>query len=163
MADASSPGPLLHIDDDWKAEAQREKERLAKKREAEAASAKPATAASTPAADPATPGASAGQRPRLRPGEALPAGFEDLVNTLTSRALMAMGAMPGPDGRAYVSLETARQQVDLLDVLEQKTAGNLDDEEKSNLASTLHELRTAYLDVAHALRRQTLERGGAAA
>ena len=155
-----NPGPLLHIDDDWKAEAQREKERLAKKR-AEEAAAPPAAAAKTP--DPSGNPMEAGQRARLRPGEALPAGFEDLINTLTSRALMAMGAMPDPSGRAYVSLETARQQIDLLDVLEQKTAGNLSDEEKSNLLSTLHELRTAYLDVAHALRRQSLERGGSAA
>lgn len=156
MADHDAPGPLLHIDDDWKAEAQREKERLAERRAAEAATP---TAVPDPAGNPMEPG----QRARLRPGQALPAGFEDLVNTLTSRALMSMGAMPDPSGRAFVSLESARQQIDLLDVLEQKTAGNLDADEKSNLAATLHELRTAYLDVAHALRRQTLERGGAAA
>ncbi len=82
------------------------------------------------------------------------------MNSLTSRALMSMGAMPGPDGRAYVSLESARQQIDLLDVIEQKTAGNLDPEEKSNLLSTLHELRTAYLEVGHAMRQQSIERGG---
>ena len=161
MADEQAPGggtsPLLHIDDDWKAEAQREKERLAKKRAAEAA-----PPAAAPAAGPQAPAAAGtpGQRQPLRPGEALPAGFEDLINSLTSRALMSMGAMPGPDGRAYVSLETARQQIDLLDVIEQKTAGNLDPEEKSNLASTLHELRTAYLEVAHAMRQQSIERGG---
>ena len=155
-----NPGPLLHIDDDWKAEAQREKERLARKRAEEAAAPPPAAAA---AADPAGNPMEAGQRARLKPGEALPAGFEDLVNTLTSRALMAMGAVPDPSGRAYVSLETARQQIDLLDVLQQKTDGNLEPGEKSTLLSTLHELRTAYLDVAHALRRQTLERGSAAA
>ena len=161
MAEENAPGagPMLHIDDDWKAEAQREKERLARKREAEAAAAAPPASSAASGAGAPEPG----QRPRMKPGDALPAGFEDLVNTLTSRALMSMGAMPDASGRAYVSLETARQQIELLDVLEQKTTGNLDDEEKSNLASTLHELRTAYLDVAHALRRQALERGGAAA
>lgn len=162
MDDPSSPGPMLHIDDDWKAEAQREKERLAKKRAAEA-SAPPAAAAAAAVDPTGSAPMQSGQRARLKPGEALPAGFEDLVNTLTSRALMAMGAMPDPSGRAYVSLETARQQIDLLDVLAEKTRGNLDDEEHRNLFATLHELRTAYLDVAHALRRQTLERGGAAA
>lgn len=152
---------MLHIDDDWKAEAQREKERLAKKRAAEAAApaAPPSGGPGTPSASGDAPGGTP-SRATLPPGTALPAGFEDLVNTLTSRALMSMGAMPDPSGRAYVSLETARQQIDLLDVLEQKTAGNLTAEEKSNLASTLHELRTAYLEVAHALRQQSIERGG---
>lgn len=154
---AEQDGPKLHIDDDWKKEAQREKERLAKKAAAASAGAGAAAAAS-PAAS-----ASAGMDPRAamagmagqagstgqgEDGEALPeASFQTLVSMLASQALLYMGAIPDPQsGRRIAMFDMARHNIDLLEVIEAKTAGNLDDEEKSLIGSTLYELRSHYVD-----------------
>jgi hypothetical protein len=121
--------PKIVVDQDWKAQAQKEKERLA------------AEQAKTPKE---TPAAGAGQ-----PGEMPPASFATLVSTVASQALFAMGAFPDPQTRKrYVNLDLAKHQIDTLKVLEAKTAGNLTDEEKKLLASTLYELRGHYVQVA---------------
>ena len=104
--------PKLHIDSDWKAEAQREKERLAEKEK----QAKPAAA---------KPG-----QPSRETGELPPADFKSLIGMLASQAVMGLGAMADPQsGRVIIDLEGARFAIDLLDVLEQKTKGNLSEEE----------------------------------
>ena len=141
----SDPGPSpIQIDDDWKAQAQREKQAAAAK-----ASSKPtASSASGPAAPPS--------RPRSR--ELPPASFDTLINQLASQALLYLGVSPDPRGQSYVSPEMARHQIDLLGVLQAKTEGKLDEEEAGNLAATLYELREAYLSVSRALRDQSLGR-----
>lgn len=136
--------PILHVDDDWKAQAQAEKQKLAEKEKA----AKQQAAAST---GPATPGAS---KPRSAgPGQLPPATFATLINSIASQALFAMGAMPDPQtGQRYTNLDIARHHIDSLGVVEDKTTGNLTDEEKKNLAATLYELRSAYIQIANASR-----------
>ena len=89
-----------------------------------------------------------------------PADFRTLVSTLSSQALMYLGAYPDPSGRPMISLETARHSLDLLGVLEAKTAGNLSDEEQSHLDAMLYELRMTYVEVARAVRQQTIESAG---
>ena len=149
----SDDAPKIQIDDDWKAEAQREKERLAEQR----------AAASTAEATPGDPlGSPAGAGPAGGPRELPPANFDTLINTLASQALLYLGAMPDAQGRAYVSLEMARHQIDLLSVLEEKTRDSVTEDEKRVLASTLYELRGAYVSVTQAVREQALQ-GGAGA
>ena len=152
--------PQIQIDDDWKAEAQREKERLAEKAASSAPAGGGSPAAATSPASPGAPGEAA-----AGPRELPPANFDTLVNTLASQALLYLGAMPDAQGRAYVSLEMARHQIDLLGVLEEKTKDSVTDDEKRALASTLYELRNAYVSVAQAVREQALQGGspGAAA
>lgn len=130
----------LHIDSDWKAQAQKEKEKLAQQEQAKSA-AKP-----KPGAGPAGEGA---------PGELPEASFRTLVSMLASQAIMGLGAMADQQtGRVIIDLEGARLSIDLLDVLEQKTKGNLTPEELKELTQLLAELRSRYVQIAQLVSRQ---------
>ena len=50
-----------------------------------------------------------------------------------------------PDGQVATDLEMARLHIDLLDVLRQKTAGNLDPQERAFLEDLLYRLRVRYV------------------
>ena len=76
-----------------------------------------------------------------------PVDFSTHVLSLASTALIALGKMPGPDGKAHpVDVETARHLIDVLAMLEQKTKGNLEEAESKLLASLLYDLRVAFVD-----------------
>jgi len=127
----------LIVDEDWKSKVQREKEEARLK--AESAAPK---AAEAPAAAPAGAEAEAGQAPEAEAGpeaaEPRAVRFNDLLGMLASQALYALGAMPAGDGRqVMVDLDQAKFLVELLNVLEEKTRGNLSTEE----AEHLHEAR----------------------
>ncbi len=75
-----------------------------------------------------------------------PASLPVLVQLLASQAMLAMGKMkvPGqPDLK--VDLDAARHFVDLLDVLEEKTKGNLTPDEAAMMGAVAHELRMIYV------------------
>jgi hypothetical protein len=136
--------PKIIVDDDWKAQARAEKERLAAEQEKKAQAA--AAAGGVGAAPGGVP---AGERAAGGRGEIPPASFITLVSTVASQALFALGAVPDPQsGRRYVNLDLAKHQIDTLKVLEEKTKGNLTEEEKSLLDRTLYELRTHYVQMA---------------
>ncbi len=124
----------LIIDDDWKSQAKAEKEKLARKAAEEAAKKAP-------------PGASQGGLPEE-------VGFTDLVRLLATQALMYLGAFPDPQtGKAMVALDVAKLNIDLLTILEEKTKGNLDEEEAEALSGTAHELRIQFVEVAKAVQK----------
>lgn len=80
-----------------------------------------------------------------------PVDFATHVLSLASSALVALGKMPSPTGETEPpDLDTARYLVDVLGMLERKTAGNLDDSEARLLQSLLYDLRVAYVDATHA-------------
>jgi len=129
------PAPKLQIDSDWKAEAQAEKERLAAK-EAEASAA----ADGQPA-----------------PGELPEANFKSLMGLLASQAIMGLGAYPDPEtGAAVVDLVGSKFAIDLLGVLEEKTAGNISDEESKELTDVLGQLRSRFVQIADAVTQQQM-------
>lgn len=133
------PSPILHVDDDWKAQAQAEKAKLAEKEKA----AKEASV-DTSADAPASQGA---------PGQIPPADFTTLVSSIATQALFSMGAMPDPQtGQRYTNLDIARHHIDSLSVVEEKTKGNLTEDETKMLAGTLYELRQSYVQIANASR-----------
>ena len=145
MSDSNAPKdqkPKIIVDDDWKAQAQAEKAKLA----AEQAQAKADEAA--PAAEAAAGAdASAGEAGQRR--QMPPASFTTHVTTLASQALFAMGAVADPQSkRRMIDLDLAKFHIDTLEVLEHKTAGNLTDEEKALLDTTLYELRSHYIQLA---------------
>ncbi len=135
--------PSLHVDTDWKKQAQEEKRKLAEKeqqqRAAEAKTAAPAAGA--PAAG--TAGAPAGQRRQLPP-----ASFASLVQTIMTQALFYLGDLAAHGGQGAVDLDMAKHQVDTLGVLEEKTRNNLSEEEKRLLDTALYEVRMRYVSVA---------------
>jgi hypothetical protein len=148
MSDARKPQdePKLSIDSDWKAQAQAEKQKLAEQ-------AQQAAAASGGSGGPQGPGG---------PHEIPPADFKTLASTLVSQALLYMGAIPDPyTGQRIAHLDLAKHHIDLLGVLEEKTRGNLDEEEKQLVSQALSELRMYYLQVSQQLAAQMAKRPAA--
>ena len=76
-----------------------------------------------------------------------PANFPGLVNLLMSQALVTMGELKGADGEvAERNLELARYSIDLLAVVEERTKGNLSEEEAKFLSDVLHQLRVQFME-----------------
>lgn len=81
-------------------------------------------------------------------------GFEHLVQQLYVSALMQMGAGT-PDGqRPRVDILGARQTIDLIGVLAEKTTGNLTAEEDRALQTVLYELRMTFLELTRMISAQ---------
>ena len=150
MNDSNTGGnPGLHIDSDWKAQAQAEKQRLA---DQAADKSKPEAAAAIGAAAAAEAG---GEAPM---GQLPPSNFKSLVSRMVTEAMMSLGMIPEPQtGRRVAMLDLARYHIDMLGVLEEKTAGNLDEDEAKLLATALHELRSTYVQVSQQAISQQAE------
>jgi hypothetical protein len=134
--------PSLHIDTDWKKQAQEEKRKLA-----EAAKAKPTTPAAPVAG--ATPGPAA---PARRPGRQMPVpGIGSLIQSVMTQILYYLGELPSSGGQAPLDLDLAKHHLDTLTMLEEKTKNNLTLEEQTLLDSALYETRTRFVNVASQL------------
>lgn len=74
--------------------------------------------------------------------------FAVLVSYLSSTAMFQLGLLPGPGGE-YIpaDLANASRTIDLLEVLQEKTRGNLTGQESKLLEDVLYELRMTYLEV----------------
>ena len=71
--------------------------------------------------------------------------FYDLVSMLAEPIPLYLGDMDLPDGQVVENLEMARLHIDLLDVLRQKTAGNLTAQEAAYLEDLLYRARVRYV------------------
>jgi hypothetical protein len=70
------------------------------------------------------------------------------VLSISSAAFMAMGLIPREDGKpSSVDLELARQNIDLLELMDVKTKGNRTDEESRILERVLFEARMRFVEV----------------
>lgn len=134
-SEPTSPAPKLHVDSDWKSQAQAEKERLTRQEEQKVGSS--------------------GEGKSPQPGELPQADFKTLVSMLVSQALMGLGTMADKQSnRVIVDLEGAKFSIDLLDVLEQKTQGNLSEEEAKELREVLAELRSRFVYILQLVAQQ---------
>lgn len=114
---AEEPKKLI-VDDDWKEQARRDKERLAQ------------------------------QEAQTRHGPPPQAAFLDLVNLLAVQAMVGLGAMVGPGGeRIPPSLDAAQHFIDLLQVLQDKTRNNLTADEKQILDQIMRDLRLRFVEL----------------
>lgn len=113
---ADEPKKII-VDDDWKAEARREKERLTEE---------------------------------TQHHEQLPqAGFVELLNLVVMQALGALGMLMAPGGqRIPPQPELAKYFIDLLQVIDDKTRGNLTPDEKKLIDQALYDLRMRYVELA---------------
>jgi hypothetical protein len=94
------------------------------------------------------------QNPGIGPQPAIT--FEHLANQLYVTAMIQMGA--GQDGqRARIDILGARQTIDLLGVLADKTRGNLTEAEDRMLQSALYEARMAFLELTNMISLQTMQ------
>ncbi|MBN2447604.1 MAG: DUF1844 domain-containing protein [Phycisphaerae bacterium] len=115
---ADQPEKKIIVDDDWKAEARREKERLAEEEAQRAEEPLPAPS------------------------------FPELVNMIVMQAFAGMGMLAGAGGeRMPPNLEIAKHFVDMLQVLDDKTKNNLTTDEKKLLDQALYELRMRYVEL----------------
>lgn len=113
-----------------------------------AAAAEP-TAPDVAAPEPSPAAAPAGDEP---PAASEPRSeFARIVSSLATTAYSALGLLADPaTGARHRDLAIARQMIDWLGVLEQKTRGNLSFEESDLLSRALYELRLAYVEVGRA-------------
>ena len=81
--------------------------------------------------------------------------FENLVRMLGSNAAMVLGAYADPrTGQPMIDPEAARELIDMLDALREKTQGNLAPEEDSLLLDLLGKLKMTYLEINQAVAAQ---------
>ena len=146
MTNSDDSKPKIIVDDDWKSQVQAEKAAF---KEQEALKAKEASSESesSESADEADTVATEGAETagESRQQEFPPASFSMLVTTISAQAMTALGFFPDPSGKMEPNRSMAKHFIDTLGVLEEKTAGNLNEEEKNMLQETLHQLRMAFI------------------
>jgi hypothetical protein len=124
MAEQNEPKKVI-IDEDWKNQAQKEKEKLEEKVEQEAAG---------------------GTEPAGLP----PVNFEGLVSFFATQAYFALGLIRSKEDenkQVEPDLEAARYHIDMLGLLEQKCKGNLEPEEQKLLQGVLSQLRMFFVNM----------------
>ncbi len=78
-----------------------------------------------------------------------PIDFTTFVLSLSASALVHMGLTPAPDGQRHEpDLPLARQNIDILVLLQEKTKGNLTGAEERLLHQILFDLRMRFIDLA---------------
>jgi hypothetical protein len=84
--------------------------------------------------------------------ESLPSiDFATFLLSLSHSALMHLGEAPNPEtGKVEQSLGMARQTIDLISMLEEKTKGNLTGDEERLLGQILYDLRMRYVELSKA-------------
>ena len=79
--------------------------------------------------------------------------FERFMASLYMTAMLQLGLMHEEGGQPRVDLIGARQTIDTLTLLSDKTKGNLSTTEQNFLQNCLYELRMAYVEVTNAIAR----------
>ena len=91
----------------------------------------------------------------------LPA-FENLVRMLGQNAAMVLGAYADPQtGQPIIDPDAARELIDMLDALHEKTKGNLAPEEENLLLDLLGKLKLTYVEINQAVAAQATARAKA--
>jgi hypothetical protein len=90
---------------------------------------------------------------KANPGQpAVPAmNFDRLVQSLYMTAAVQMGAGSAPNEQPRIDILGARQSIDMLSVLDEKTKGNLSEQEKRLLQNALFDLRMSFLEITNAI------------
>ena len=126
MAEKDKEEKKIIVDEDWKAEAQKEKEVLKKEEEIEhKAEEEQQEHPSLPDAD-----------------------FSGLLSMITTQAYYAMGLIGTEEDKEHPpDLAIAKYNIDTLGIIEEKTKGNLSKDEAKLLESTLHQLRMIFVQL----------------
>jgi hypothetical protein len=143
--------PSLHIDTDWKKQAQEEKRKLAEQeKQRQQASVAPQTPSAPPPGPTGAAPSSARAASAARGGarELPPPSFATLVQSIVTQILFYLGDLSARGGEPSLNLDMAKHQIDTLGILEEKTKGNLNEEEQHLLDAALYETRMRYVSVA---------------
>ncbi len=130
------PADEPQADEDWKSQVQAEKEAgTAEEPTAEEPTAEEPTAEEPTAEEPTAEGVPE-------------ASFSTLISVLATQTMVALGeGIPGQQEQSPVQLSLARYHIDTLAVLQEKTTGNLSEEESAMLEQVLYQLRMMYVGV----------------
>jgi hypothetical protein len=90
---------------------------------------------------------------KANPGQSIPPAmnFDRMVQSLYMTAAVQMGAGTGPNEQPRIDIVGARQSIDMLIVLEEKTRGNITEQEKRLLQNALFDLRMSFLEITNAI------------
>ncbi len=126
--------PEIHVNDDWKLQAEKEKEQLAEKVGDIPAAAEKAASGAQPAT---------GEPTR---GTLPPASFDLLVEQYATQILIALGQLPDGSGKVRArDPDLARLYIDLLGIIQEKSKGNLSAEEENLIGGALYQMRMAFV------------------
>jgi hypothetical protein len=82
-----------------------------------------------------------------------PVEFSSIVFPFFSQGLLSLGEIKeGKEDEKTVNIDLAKRMIDLLDLLRQRTMGNLKPEEQAFLESSLHQLKLVYMDKAKIIK-----------
>ena len=88
-------------------------------------------------------------------------GFQMLVDFLTRNAAATLGGMADPrTGQAFLDLEGAREMIDMLDALREKTRGNLSKADDDLLIEVLGSLKLTFMEVSKAASEAMAKKAG---
>jgi hypothetical protein len=109
-------------DENWKEQAKREKEKLADTAKTEA------------------------EEPQEPTGPLPPPNMLTLINSLALQVMYSLGRLAGPDEQPpQPNFDHAKHHIGMLEVIEEKTKGNLTDDESKALAMAIHESRMSFV------------------
>ncbi|MFT4114531.1 DUF1844 domain-containing protein [Silvibacterium sp.] len=83
-----------------------------------------------------------------------PIGIEHVFQSIYLSAVVAMGAATEPGQKPRIDILGARQSIDMLIALEEKTKGNLSEQQTRLLQSLIFELRMMFLEITNAIAQQ---------
>ena len=128
MTDENREDRKIIVDEDWKSRVKAEREAQSQ-------------------ADPPDKAPDAQERSE-ESGQLPPASFSFLVTTLATQAMATLGQLPDPvEQKPVVRLALAKHHIDSLDMLQEKTKGNLTSEESKMLDEVIHQLRMLFVHV----------------
>jgi hypothetical protein len=123
------------VDEDWKNRVTAEKEAATREH-----TSQPVDAGGS-VGEPASASGRGGELPPMPP-----ASFEMLVTTLATEAMIGLGQFPHPmTGKIHADAAQARYAIDMLEMLAEKTKGNLTPGEERGMRDLLHQLRMAFV------------------
>ena len=130
--------PKIIVDEDWKKKAEAEKQALE-----EEIAAKAKEEAKEEASEPEQGESSEGADYELPP-----ASFPGLLQELSMRAQVSLGLVPNPFTKEpQVDLKAAAYSIDMLAVLQEKTEGNLEEQEATYLTQLTAQLREVFVKI----------------
>lgn len=122
-----------------------------KRRFTEEGEAREETAAEQPREPGEEPPSEPGPAPAPEPGdrrqELPPINFSTFIISLSTQALMHLGEMSNPvTGQVEKDVEVAKQTIDIIGMLGEKSKGNLDETEEQLVREVLYNLRMKYVE-----------------
>ncbi len=85
--------------------------------------------------------------------------FQSLISMFQYQAMMQLGKLMNPSTqKAERDLEAAKMSIDILIMLQEKTKGNLSEDEANYIKRIIHELRMNYVDELKHSKKETEEK-----